>query len=171
VAQQELMCLIWNGQNGSSARRYALKTLSVAHQIGKSPIQIAIPSENPQLLDLNMARPTITLSLLLDKVITGQTITGPSKGTGSDLTVYKVPTKQDMETFVTENPYDDSQKLTLMLIQEDNNYEQYEFAIQQFTTNLTPSKEDRYDCTLVLLVTKRRTGESDDYNQATTGWS
>jgi len=165
------MCLVWNGESSSAARRYALKVLSVAHQIGKSPIQIAIPNNTPQLLDLNMVRPTITLSLLLDKVITGQTITGPSKGTGSNLTVYKVPTKQDMETFVSDNPYDDSQKLTLMLIQEDNKYEQYEFAIQQFTTNLTPSKEDRYDCTLVLLVTKRRTGESDDYNQATTGWS
>ena len=171
MAQQELMCLIWNGQNGSSARRYALKTLSIAHQIGKSPIQIAIPSENPRLLDLNMVRPTMTLSLLLDKTITGQTITGPSKGTGSNLTAYKVPTKQDIETFVSDNPYDESQKLTLMLVQEDNKYEQYEFAIQQFTMNLMPSKEDRYDSTMVILVTKRRTGESDDYNQATTGWS
>ena len=109
-----------------------------------------------------MVRPTITLSLLIDKVITNQTITGPSKG-GS--TVYIVPTKQDLETFVTENGYDDSSKLTLMLLHEDNKYEQYEFAIQQFTTNLMPSKEDRYDSTLVILVTKRRTGESDDFTQ------
>jgi hypothetical protein len=152
MAQQELMCLVWNGESSSAARRYALKVLSVAHQIGKSPIQIAIPNNTPQLLDLNMVRPTITLSLLLDKVITGQTITGPSKGGG---TTYKVPTKQDMEYFITENGYDDSSKLTLMLLHEDNAYEQYEFAVQQFTTNLSPTKEDRYDCTLVLLVTKR----------------
>ena len=152
VAQQELMCLIWNGESSSAARRYALKALSVAHQIGKSPIQIAIPNNTPTLLDLNMVRPTITLSLLLDKKITGQTITGPSKGGG---TTYKVPTKQDMEYFVTENGYDASSKLTLMLLHEDNKYEQYEFAVQQFTTNLMPSKEDRYDSTLVVLVTKR----------------
>ena len=162
MAQQELMCLIWNGESGGNARRYALKVLSVAHQIGKSPIQIAIPDNTPQLLDLNMVRPTITLSLLIDKVITNQTITGPSKG-GS--TVYIVPTKQDLETFVTENGYDDSSKLTLMLLHEDNKYEQYEFAIQQFTLNLMPSKEDRYESTLVILVTKRRTGESDDFTQ------
>tara|TARA_R110002110_G_scaffold15798_2_gene69890 strand:+ start:499 stop:999 length:501 start_codon:yes stop_codon:yes gene_type:complete len=162
VAQQELMCLIWNGEDDGNARRYALKVLSVAHQIGKSPIQIAIPNNTPQLLDLNMVRPTITLSLLLDKVITGKTITGPSKGNG---TTYKVPTKQDLETFVTDNGYDDSSKLTLMLLHEDNNYEQYEFAIQQFTTNLMPTKEDRYDSTLVMLVTKRRTGESGDFAQ------
>ena len=152
MSQQELMCLIWNGESSGNARRYALKVLSIAHQIGKSPIQIAIPNNTPQLLDLNMVRPTITLSLLVDKVITNQTITGPSKG-GS--TVYKVPTKQDLETFVTENGYDDSSKLTLMLLHEDNKYEQYEFAIQQFTMNLMPSKEDRYDSTLVMLVTKR----------------
>ena len=162
MAQQELMCLIWNGESSSNARRYALKVLSVAHQIGKSPIQIAIPDSTPQLLDLNMVRPTITLSLLIDKVITNQTITGPSKG-GS--TVYIVPTKQDLESFVTENGYDDSSKLTLMLLHEDNKYEQYEFAIQQFTTNLMPTKEDRYDSTLVMLVTKRRTGESGDFAQ------
>ena len=92
MAQQELMCLIWNGEDDGDARRYALKALSIAHQIGKSPIQIAIPNTTPQLLDLNMVRPTITLSLLVDKIITNQTITGPSKGNG---TAYKVPTKQD----------------------------------------------------------------------------
>ncbi len=162
MAQQGLMCLIWNGVSGGSSRRYALKVLSVAHQIGKSPIQIAIPNNTPPLLDLNMVRPTITLSVLLDKKITNVTVTGPTKG-GS--TVYKVPTKQDMETFVTDNGYDDSAKLTLMLLHEDNNYEQYEFAIQQFTTNLMPTKEDRYDSTLVMLVTKRRTGESGDFAQ------
>jgi len=152
MAQQELMCLVWNGESSSAARRYALKTLSVAHQIGKSPIQIAIPNNTPTLLDLNMVRPTITLSLLLDKKVTGKTITGTSEGGG---TTYKVPTKQDMEYFVTENGYDASSKLTLMLLHEDNNYEEYEFAVQQFTTNLMPSKEDRYDSTLVVLVTKR----------------
>ena len=132
MAQQELMCLIWNGLSGDSGRRYALKALSVAHQIGKSPIQIAIPNNTPNLLDLNMVRPTITLSLLLDKKITGETI---------------------------------SSTLTLMLLQEDNKYEHYEFAVQQFTTNLMPSKEDRYDSSLVILVRKRRTGESDDFIQ------
>ena len=164
VAQQELMCLIWNGESSSAARRYALKALSVAHQIGKSPIQIAIPNNTPTLLDLNMVRPTITLSLLLDKKVTGKTITGPSKGGGTN---YKIPSKQDMEYFITENGYDASSKLTLMLLHEDNKYEQYEFAVQQFTTNLMPSKEDRYDSTLVVLVTKRRTGDAEDYDQLT----
>ena len=111
-----------------------------------------------------MVRPTITLSLLLDKKVTGKTITGPSKGGGTN---YKIPSKQDMEYFITENGYDASSKLTLMLLHEDNKYEQYEFAVQQFTTNLMPSKEDRYDSTLVVLVTKRRTGDAEDYDQLT----
>ena len=166
-SQQDLMCLIWNGEADSNARRFALKVLSVAHQIGKSPIQIAIPNNTPTLLDLNMVRPTITLSLLLDKTITGQTVTGPSIGNGTN---YKVPTKQDIEHFVTEYAYDASSTLTLLLLHEDNKYEEYEFAVQQFTCNLTPAKEDRYEATLVVLVTKRETGGGSHFDQLTT-WS
>ena len=160
AAPQELMCLIWNGESGDAARRYALKAISIAHQIGKSPIQIAIPNNSPNLLDLNMVRPTITLSIVLDKVVTNETVTGPLQGGG---TTYKVPTKQDIEYFVTKHGYDDSSKLTLMLLHENNAYEQYEFAVQQFTTNLIPAKEDRYDGTLVVLVRNR----AGTYNQQT----
>ena len=152
MAQQELMCLIWNGVTGGSARRWAIKALTVAHQIGKSPIQIAITSNDPQLIDLNMVRPTMTLSLLLDKEVTGQVITGPSKGGGTN---YKVPTKQDIEDFVTSSSYTAATPLLLMFLMEDNTYEQYEFSIQQFTTNLIPAKEDRYDGTMVILTRKR----------------
>ena len=161
MAQQELMCLIWNGVTGGDARRWAIKAVSVAHQIGKSPIQQAITSNDPLLIDLNMVRPTVTISLLLDKKITGQVITGPSKGGGTN---YKVPTKQDMEDFVTESFYTSAAKLTLMFLHEDNNYESYEFAVQQFTANLIPAKEDRYDCTMVILTRKR----GGDYDQVTT---
>jgi hypothetical protein len=87
---EALMGLIWNGESGASARRWALKISSVAHQIGKAPIQIGIPSNDPQLIDLNIVRPTMTISLLLDKLVTSQSVTGPSKGGGTD---YKVPTK------------------------------------------------------------------------------
>jgi|TARA_R110000765_G_scaffold324142_1_gene415780 hypothetical protein len=149
---QGLMCLIWNGESSGNARRWAIKALSIAHQIGKSPIQQAIPSTDPILIDLNMVRPTITISLLLDKIVTGQTVTGPSKG---GATVYKVPTKQDMEDFTTDSSYDSASTLQLMLVHEDNTYETYDVATQQFTSNLTPAKEDRYDCTMVLLAKKR----------------
>ena len=161
MAQQELMCLLWNGASSSSARRWAVKAVSVAHQVGKSPIQIAITSNDPQLIDLNMVRPTMTLSLILDKKITGQVITGPSKGGGTN---YKVPTKQDIEDFVTGSFYSASTALTVMFLHEDNNYESYEFAVQQFTANLIPAKEDRYDCTMVILTRKR----GGDYDQVTT---
>jgi hypothetical protein len=75
-----------------------------------------------------------------------------------------------MELFVTDINYTVDTPLTLMFLHEDNKYEEYQFAIQQFTANLTPAKEDRYDCTLVVLVNKRRTGNAEDYDQVTTGW-
>ena len=153
------MTLIWNGKT-SGARRFALKSTTVAYQYGKSPIQVGIPFNDPQLIDLNIVRPTFTVSGLLDKVITGDTVTGPSKGGGTN---YKVPTKQDIEDFVTDNAYDASNALTMMFIMEDDTYEQYEFAIQQFTANLAPAKEDRYDFTLVVLARNR----AGTYNQVT----
>jgi len=157
---QPLMALIWNGKT-SGARRFALKVSTVALQFGKSPIQIGVPFNDAKLLDLNIVRPTITLTLTLDKEITGESMTGPDKGGGTD---YKIPTKQDIEDFVTDNGYTIGNPLTLMFLQDDDAYEEYTFAVQQFTINIAAAKEDRYEGTLVIL-TSNRTG---DYDQVTT---
>jgi hypothetical protein len=53
--------------------------------------------------------------------------------------------------------------MTIMFLHEDDAHELYTFAVQQFTSNLAPAKEDRYDCTLVILASKR----SGDFDQAT----
>jgi len=157
---EALQALIWNGKT-TGARRFALKVESVALQYGKSPIQVGIPFNDPLLIDLNIVRPTITLTLLVDRDITNQTITGPDKGNGTN---YKVPTKQDLEDFITDNGYTTATESTLMLLQEDGTYEQYIFAIQQFTVNLAAVKEDRYETTLVMLTGNR----AGDFSQVTT---
>ena len=53
---------------GSGTKRYgvALKCDNVAIAYSKSPIQIPIPQQSPELIDLGIFRPSITLSGLVD---------------------------------------------------------------------------------------------------------
>jgi len=48
--------------------RYALKVDSITISISKTPIQIPIPQNTPQLIDFGIFRPAITISALLDNI-------------------------------------------------------------------------------------------------------
>ena len=48
--------------------RYGLKCDAVTIQIARSPIQIPIPQSSPEIIDLGISRPTITLNGLIDTV-------------------------------------------------------------------------------------------------------
>jgi len=48
--------------------RYALKADSITISISKTPIQIPIPQNTPQLIDFGIFRPAITLSAIIDNV-------------------------------------------------------------------------------------------------------
>jgi len=77
----ELAVLLRDGQHGTSGTtRYALKCNDVAVSIAKTPIQIPIPQQSPELIDIGYSRPSITLTGIVD------TIGGnPSNvGSGSD---------------------------------------------------------------------------------------
>ena len=47
---------------------YALKADSITISISKTPIQIPIPQNTPQLIDFGIFRPAITLSAIIDNV-------------------------------------------------------------------------------------------------------
>ena len=57
-----------DGRGGSTITRYALKCDSVVIQFQKTPIQIPIPQESPELFDLGIVRPSISISGIVDTV-------------------------------------------------------------------------------------------------------
>ena len=65
-----LAVLLRNGLHGSgtgtATERYMLKCDSVSVQIAKTPIQVPIPQRSPELYDIGIFRPSITISGLVD---------------------------------------------------------------------------------------------------------
>ena len=65
----ELAVLLRDGQHGESGTtRYALKCNDVAMSIAKTPIQIPIPQQSPELIDIGYFRPSITLTGIVDTI-------------------------------------------------------------------------------------------------------
>lgn len=65
----ELAVLLRDGpHDGESTIRYALKASDVAMSIAKTPIQIPIPQQNPELVDIGYYRPSITITGLIDTI-------------------------------------------------------------------------------------------------------
>ena len=58
--------LLRNGTSANATIRYALKCSDVAVQITKTPIQIPIPQQAPQLIDIGVFRPSITVTGVVD---------------------------------------------------------------------------------------------------------
>ncbi len=56
------------GDTRAAPIRYALQCDSVAIQFQKTPIQIPIPQQSPELFDLGIVRPSITISGIVDTV-------------------------------------------------------------------------------------------------------
>lgn len=65
----ELAVLLRNGQHGVSATiKYALKASDIAMSLAKTPIQIPIPQQSPELVDIGYFRPSITVTGIVDTV-------------------------------------------------------------------------------------------------------
>lgn len=65
----ELAILLRNGQHGTSGTiRYALKASDIAMSLAKTPIQIPIPQQSPELVDIGYFRPSITVTGIVDTV-------------------------------------------------------------------------------------------------------
>lgn len=65
----ELAVLLRDGpHDGSDTTRYALKCNDVAMSVAKTPIQIPIPQQSPELIDIGYFRPSITLTGIVDTV-------------------------------------------------------------------------------------------------------
>ena len=64
-----------NNATSTTYVRYALKADTVAVNIAKTPIQIPITQQSPELIDLGMFRPTLSISGVVDNVGLASTTT------------------------------------------------------------------------------------------------
>ena len=156
---------------------YALKCDNVSISYTKTPIQIPIPETSPQLIDIGVYRPSISLSGVIDtqggnpdESTTGfedmasfmYTRTTGSGGSGS-AKKYFIPYKNKIEDFVTGYKYSEESPLELewgdASVPIGNNHTGgavYEVALQQCRLQVDATKEDRYTMSMQFVVTSRR---------------
>ena len=60
MAEPTLAVLLRNGPHSGASVRYALKCNDVAMSYAKTPIQIPIAQQSPELIDLGYFRPSVT---------------------------------------------------------------------------------------------------------------
>jgi len=141
----------------SSEKRYALKADSFSVNYVKTPVQIPLPGGgNPKLLDFGQLRPTITVTGIVDTTApgSGENVSGPTRNSS---TVYTVPSKEELEDFVTAKFYDENNAKVEIMITDGTGtaVAAYEAAISQARFDLAPATEDRFAFTLVFVARKR----------------
>ena len=149
-----LSILIYNGKTGGSDEiRYALKADSFSVSYTKTPVQIPLPSgADPQITDFGFLRPSITITGLVDTDDPSETVTGPDKSGTS----YSVPTKEQLEDFVTGQVYDTSSSpLEIMIADGSTVKASYDVAVQQARFDVAPATEDRFSFSMVFVSKKR----------------
>ena len=172
---ETLSVLLRNGEHDNTNSKeatikFALKCDTFAVNIGKTPIQIPIPGASPELLDLNIFRPSVTISGVVDTV-------QPSP---ASLTIggetYTIPFKNQLENAVYDFAASDVNLLevevgdTTFPANGDNGYSSgvidsaashtgggiYRVAIQSARFGLNASREDRYDFSMQFVAAARQ---------------
>tara|TARA_Y100000310_G_scaffold64671_1_gene60184 strand:- start:20 stop:610 length:591 start_codon:yes stop_codon:yes gene_type:complete len=123
----DLAVLLYHLDKSSGSNKetfYALKVDSFTITIAKTPIQIPIPQNSPQLVDFGIFRPAITLSAIVDNGPANDSTT--STGSGATLvgyqgmesvvsggTTYYIPYKNKLEDAIYQWVADNDNVLTL----------------------------------------------------------
>ena len=164
----------------TTAFGYALKCDNVSISYTKTPIQIPRPRLSPQLIDIGVYRPSVSLSGVMDTIggNTSETTTGfegmasftytrttGSGGSGS-AKKYFIPYKNKMEDFVTGQVYSEAAPLELewgdasFPVYASSTHATggavYEVALQQCRFQVDATKEDRYTFSMQFVVTSRQ---------------
>ncbi len=152
-----LAICLYDGTTDGSEKRFALKTDSFSVNYVKTPIQIPFPSgADPEIIDLGQIRPTITISGIVDTTAPGssENVTGPERNSSQ---VYVVPSKEDLEDFVTSEFYDPSNAKIEIMVSDGTStpVAAYEGAISQARFDVAPATEDRFSFTMVFVTKKR----------------
>ena len=106
--------------------RYALKCDTFSVQIAKTPIQIPIPQQSPELVDLGIFRPSISIGGLVDTIgqdttttVVGfedmekMTISRKNNSGSETAAIYYIPYKNKLEEFVYKSIYASDKKLEI----------------------------------------------------------
>ena len=170
-----------SGYTGAASVFYMLKADQFQVNIAKTPIQIPIPQQSPELIDIGIFRPSITIGGLVDNIggnssnTTGTTagmetlsITAtPSDGGSASTQTYYIPYKNKLEdaayTWLAGAPKEleievgDSTRPLGTGANLSTGGGVYRVAFQQARFQLDPAKEDRWTYTL-QFVAKSRSG-------------
>jgi len=146
----------------TGVKRYALKADAFGVSIAKTPIQIPFPQNSPELIEIGMFRPSITVSGTVDRdqSTTPEVVTGPAKGNSSDgdKANYFVPTQKQLETFATDTVFDGNNTPIQLIVQTDAGsvYGTYLVALNQARFDLAPGTEDRFSFSLSFVAKDRQ---------------
>jgi len=165
------------GVTYQGAPRYgvALKCDNVAISYSKTPIQIPIPQRSPEIIDLGIFRPSITLSGLvensgtsvdpfMDNISVTSRTSEYSEGTftGTYTAKYYLPYKNILENIVFSWISKNSTDLELQLGDVDVPYgntatggANYKVAIQQCRFQQNAAQEDRWTFSMQLIAKAR----------------
>ena len=172
------------GYSNAAETRYMLKADTFQVNIAKTPIQIPIPQQSPELIDIGIFRPSITIGGLVDNI--GQDASNELAGyetmeslsvsaISSDASpyttklalIYYLPYKNKLEdtvyTWLAGAPREleieigDSHVPLASGNVESTGGGVYRVAIQQARFQLDPAKEDRWTYTM-QFVAKSRSG-------------
>ena len=164
------------GASGTPRYGVALKCDNVAIAYSKSPIQIPIPQQSPELIDLGIFRPSITLSGLVDSVanvvadpfmehvdVTGYTSEYSEETLTSAYTArYYLPYKNVLENIAISWINTNSTNLELQIGDMDvptgsshTGGANYKVAIQQCRFQQDAAKEDRWTFSMQLIAKAR----------------
>jgi|TARA_R100000781_G_C4077724_1_gene126654 hypothetical protein len=163
MAEGTLSILLRDGTHASAAKRLALKCENITVNIGRTPIQVPIPTNSPYLIDLGIVRPTISVSGLVDNIggdtsNTTSVVGGMSSfsyNDGSSSQTYYIPYKNFLEEFCCEEMYSDDNLIQIQigdttrpLYTSSTNFSTggatYHVAIQSANFTQTPGLEDRW---------------------------
>ena len=86
------------GEASSASERYILKCDNASIQIAKTPIQIPVPQQSPELFDIGIFRPSITISGIVDSTSNDPSGSAPYMDAQAiDGETYYIPYKNRLE--------------------------------------------------------------------------
>lgn len=153
-----LAVCLYDGLSTGAEKRFALKADSFSVNYVKTPVQIPIANGgSPELIDIGTIRPSITVTGIVDTSDPSETVSGPTRNSS---TSYTVPTKEELEDFVTTKFFNESTSKVEVMVSDGTGtaVAAYQAAISQARFDLAPATEDRFNFTLVFVTKFRADG-------------